>query len=80
MVGENCIISGLDSPDMVSRMRWTGHVARTGEKKHAQKVVAEKREGKRLPELSRLRRECNIKVDLKKTRKGRRGLDEFKSG
>jgi len=40
----------LHSPDTVSKMRWTGHVARTGEKKHAQKFVARKHEGKSLPE------------------------------
>jgi hypothetical protein len=46
------------------RMRWTGHVARMGERKGVYRVLVGKPEGKR--PLGRLRRrwEDNIKMDL----------------
>jgi hypothetical protein len=47
------------------RMRWVGHVARTGEQRHAYKILVGKPEGKR--PLGRLRRrwENNIKIGLR---------------
>jgi hypothetical protein len=55
-------------------MRWTGHVARTGENNYAHKAVVRKHEGKRLP--GRLADGCVIlKWVLKKIRMGRRGWD-----
>jgi hypothetical protein len=46
------------------RMRWVGHVARTGEERNVYKVLVEKPEGKR--PLGRPRRRCEdgIRVDL----------------
>jgi hypothetical protein len=46
------------------RMRWTGHVARTGDKRNAYRLLVGKAEGK-IP-LGRPRCRCvdNIKVDL----------------
>jgi hypothetical protein len=55
------------------RMRWAGHVTRTGEKRNAYRISVGKPEGKR--QLGRLRRrwEYNIKIDLREI--GRVGMD-----
>jgi hypothetical protein len=46
-------------------MRWTGHVARIGEKRNAYRILVGKPEGNRL--LGRQRRRCvdNIKMDFR---------------
>jgi hypothetical protein len=48
------------------RMRWAGHVTRTGEKRNAYRILVEKPEGER--PLGRPRRmwENNITIDLKR--------------
>jgi hypothetical protein len=48
------------------RMRWTGHVARMGEKRNAYRILVGKPEGRR--QLGRPRRRWvdNIKIDLKR--------------
>ena len=46
------------------RMRWTGHVARTGERRGAYGVMAGKPEGKRPLGRSIHRWEDNMKIDL----------------
>jgi hypothetical protein len=48
-----------------SRKRWTGHVARTGEKRSAYRILVEKSEGKRPIRRLRHRQEDNIKMDLR---------------
>jgi superfamily II DNA/RNA helicase len=55
------------------RMRWTGHVARMGEKGNAYTILVGKPEGKR--PLGKLRRrwEDNMKMDLREI--GRGGMD-----
>ena len=46
------------------RMRWTGHVARMGERRSAYRVLVGKPEGKRPLGRPRHRWEDNIKMDL----------------
>jgi hypothetical protein len=46
------------------RMRWTGHVARMGEKRNVYRLLVEKQEGKRLLGRPRNGWRDNIKVDL----------------
>ena len=46
------------------RMRWAGHVARTGERRGVYRVLVGKTEGKRPLERTRYRWEDNIKMDL----------------
>jgi hypothetical protein len=46
------------------RMRWAGHVAHTGEKRNAYRVLVGKPEGKRSLGRPRHRWEDNIKMDL----------------
>jgi hypothetical protein len=46
------------------RMRWAGHVARTGEGRGVYRVLVGKREGKRPLGRPRYRWEDNIKMDL----------------
>jgi hypothetical protein len=46
------------------RMRWVGHVSRTGERRGAYRVLVGKREGKRLPGRPRCRWEDTIKTYL----------------
>jgi hypothetical protein len=55
------------------RMRWAGHVARTGEKRNAYRILVGKPEGKR--QLGRPRRRWvdNIKMDLREV--GWDGMD-----
>jgi hypothetical protein len=45
-------------------MRWAGHVARTGEKRNAYRLLVRKREGKRPLGRSRRRWVDNVKMDL----------------
>jgi hypothetical protein len=47
------------------RMRWTGHVARMGEKRNAYKILVGKPEGKRPLGRPRRRWVDNIKMDLR---------------
>jgi hypothetical protein len=58
------------SPDIIRqvksrRMRWAGHVARTGEGKNLYRVLVGKHGGKRPPERTRRRWEDGIKMDLR---------------
>jgi hypothetical protein len=48
------------------RMRWTGHVARMGEKRHAYRILVGQPEGKRPLGRPRRRWVDNIKIDLRK--------------
>jgi hypothetical protein len=48
------------------RIRWTGHVARTGEREGAYRFLVEKAERKRPLGRPRFRREDNIKMIFKK--------------
>jgi hypothetical protein len=47
------------------KLKWAGHVARTGKRRGACKVLVEKPEGRRLLERQRRRWEDNIKMDLR---------------
>jgi hypothetical protein len=47
------------------RMRWTGHVARMGEKRNAYRILVGKPKGKRPLGRPRHRRVDNIKIDLR---------------
>jgi hypothetical protein len=49
------------------RMRWAGHVARTGEGTGVYRVLVGRPEGKRPMGRPRRRWENNIKIDLRKT-------------
>jgi hypothetical protein len=49
------------------RMRWTGHVARMGEKRNVNRLLVRKPEGKRPLGRPRRRRIDNIKMDLLET-------------
>jgi hypothetical protein len=58
------------SPDIIRqiisrRMRWAGHVARTGEGRNVYRVLVGKPEGKRQFGRPRRRWEDGIKIDLK---------------
>jgi hypothetical protein len=55
------------------RMRWTGHVARIGEKRGVYRVLVGKSEGKSPLGRDRHRWEDNIKMDLQEVGYG--GLD-----
>jgi hypothetical protein len=55
------------------RMRWTGHVARMGEKRNAYRISVGKPEGKRQLGRQGCRWVDNIKIDLRDT--GRGGMD-----
>jgi hypothetical protein len=54
-------------------MRWTGHVARIGERRVAYRVLVGKPEGKRPLGRPRRRWGVNIKMDLQEV--GWRGMD-----
>ena len=54
-------------------MRWTGHVARMGERIRVYRVLVGKREGKRLLGRPRRRPENDIKTDLQEVGCG--GMD-----
>jgi len=60
------------------RMRWTGHVARTGERRAVHRVVVGKPEGKRPLGRSWNRWEDNIKLDLQELGCG--GMNRAGSG
>jgi hypothetical protein len=47
------------------RMKWTGHVARMGEKRNSYKLFVGKPEGKRSLGRPRLRWVDNFKIDLR---------------
>jgi hypothetical protein len=47
------------------RMRWAGHVARTGAKRNAHKLLVEEPEGKKPLGRPRRRWVDNIKMDLR---------------
>jgi hypothetical protein len=47
------------------RMRWTGHVARMGEKRNAYRILLGEPEGKRPLRRPRCRWVDNIKLDLR---------------
>jgi hypothetical protein len=47
------------------RMRWTGHVARSGEKRNAYRILVGKPEGERPLPRPRRRWVDNIKMDLR---------------
>jgi hypothetical protein len=55
------------------RMRWAGHVARTGKKRNAYMILVGKSEGKRPLRKPRHRWEDNIKLDLREIGLG--GMD-----
>jgi hypothetical protein len=66
------------SPDILRviksrRMRWTGHVARMGERRGVYRVLVGKAEGKRPLGRNRRRWEDNIKIDLQEVGGG--GVD-----
>jgi hypothetical protein len=46
------------------RMRWAGHVARTGEKRNVYRLLVRKPKGKRPPRRARHRWIDNIKMDI----------------
>jgi hypothetical protein len=59
------------SPDIIRviksrRLRWSGHVARMGERRGACRVLVGKPEGRRHLERPSLRWEENIKTDIRK--------------
>jgi hypothetical protein len=47
------------------RMRWADHVAHTGEKTNAHRILVKKAEGKRQTRMIRRRWEENIKMDFR---------------
>ena len=55
------------------KIRWTGHVARMGERRGAYRVLVGKHEGKRPLGGPRRRWEDNMKMDFQEV--GREGLD-----
>jgi hypothetical protein len=57
------------------RMRWAGHVTRTGENRNAYRILVGMPEGKRPLGRTRRRWMDNIKMDLKRDRMGWYGLD-----
>jgi len=68
------------SPNIVrvikwKRIRWTGHVARMGERRGIYRVLVEKPEGKRPLGRTRRRWEDNIEINLQDVGCGGYGLD-----
>jgi hypothetical protein len=57
------------------RMRWAGHVARTGEKRNVYRLLVGKPEAKRPLGRPRRRWVDNVKMDLLRDMLGRCGLD-----
>ncbi|KAJ4427033.1 hypothetical protein ANN_26832 [Periplaneta americana] len=51
--------------NMITRLRWAGHVARMGESRNAYRVLVGRPEGKRPLGMPRRRWEDNIKMDLR---------------
>jgi hypothetical protein len=71
----NCLYSSLNIVRLIkSRMRWARHVAYTGERIGACRVLSRTPEGKRPLGKPRRRWEENIKVDLQEVEWGH-GLD-----
>jgi hypothetical protein len=73
------------SPDIIRqiksrRMRWAGHVARTGEGRNVYRVLGGKPEGKRPLEKPRRRWVDGIKMDLREIGWGECGVDSPGSG
>jgi hypothetical protein len=48
-----------------SRMKWTGHIAHMGEKRHTYRALVRKPYGKRWPGRPRRTKEYNKKINLK---------------
>jgi hypothetical protein len=57
------------------RMRWTGHIARTGERKWVYRILVGRPEGRRPLGKQRSRWEDNTKMDLQEVGWDRHGLD-----
>jgi hypothetical protein len=53
------------SPNIVRKMRWVGHVARTREGRGVYRVLVGRPKGKRPQGKPRRKWECNIKMDLR---------------
>jgi len=72
------------SPNIVPvtkwRIRWAGHVARTGEMRGVYRMWVWKPEGKRQLRRPKLRWEDNIKMDLQEVGYGGMTLDRAGSG
>jgi hypothetical protein len=62
------------------KIRWTRHIALTGDRTGAYRVLAGRNEGRRPLERPRRRWENNIKMGLRRSPVGRHGLDCFGSG
>jgi hypothetical protein len=62
------------------RMRWSGHVALTGETRNAYRILVGKPEGKRLLGKPRRMWVVNIKINLREIRMGWYRLDLSGSG
>jgi hypothetical protein len=60
---------------MSRRLRWTGHVARIGEKRDTYRILVGKPEGKRPLGRPRKRWEDNIRMDLREIGWNSYGLD-----
>ena len=71
----NNLYSSSSTVQMIKsrRMRWAGHVARTGERRGVYRVLVGKPDGKRTLMRPRRRREDNIKMDLQEVGCG--GMD-----
>jgi hypothetical protein len=70
MVKVNGILESMSSPNIIRmiksrRLRWVGHVARTGEKSNAYRILVGKPEGKRPRGRRRRRWVDNIKINLR---------------
>jgi hypothetical protein len=73
------------SPDIIRqvksrRMRWAGHVARTGEERKVYKVLVAKPKGKRPLGRPRRRWEDGVRMDLREIGLGGVDLDSTGSG
>jgi hypothetical protein len=62
------------------RMRWAGHVARTGEGRSVYRVLVGRPEGKRPLGRPRRRWDNNIKMDLREIGMGRTGFNWLRIG
>jgi hypothetical protein len=65
---------------MKSKMGWVGHVTRMGKMRNAYKIFVGKPEGKRSLGIPGHIWEDNIRLDLRGSKVGRRGLDASGSG
>jgi hypothetical protein len=64
-VGESCILRSIIRMIKSRRMRWTGHVARMGEKRNEDTILVGKPEGERPVGRPGRRRVDNIAVVLR---------------